>query len=641
MSMRKGTAIALFVLLSVLGVQAKDLVAPCRVIINNRSTVGQIAAWARVNVKNADADAAVMAKVNGYAVDTIAVDSGTVLNIPAKIDAIKAGSEGSLTIRKSIVAQLPQYYNEQSTPAERHPFIKQDYVRCQYTVTAADVKNRKTLAQLAKDFHSPAIRFSFFNPSMPVYTPLKRDFVIDVPDWDFTYWIYIGGSPVGRRAVEDLKANVWPKLRLFQQHPELIPVLEDMYVRDAYQISSVVSGERFDQWLSADRKTHKVFALDNGVNASDTTVGARRYDIDVPSEDSTAVIKLVDKCFNWVIKKIAKTRTKVVPTPPVPLFETGKKDTPDVDFNIPDDSSGHTVKQDTVVKSQVIPNWGTPPPVNTGIWKNRFLIYGDDFRPAYDATREGAQAYGFRWDCLKEHSNSRNSFGFTVQGNGWRGESKSGFTYDGCSINAGPMLILSLSPSVYWGIDLSVGGQWNWNHGVPSYDLEAFQTNIFGHLGSSFDAFWPYAHLSIWAGYDLAAIDPTPIMGGLKLAARDSRVGDVPQTLAEDPPIDNSGINFGTRVYVGTDTVVVKPCAVYRYAYSASDNSQTNAIGGGLSFFREGLILEGLFKNKSGSKYGADCNGNGFEATLTIAFGSGRSWFSRSAKSTEDALENF
>jgi hypothetical protein len=641
----KRTAIVLLVLAAFLAVRAEEcvnqvLIPGQKFVLEKSATVDQIAQ--RIGVS-----AEVFARCNKIGnewveVDSIVCNAGDTLMVPPEAPMpvskpVAAVKKVATIIRHS---KLPYCIRtDNGEVPERNPFIRADYLRCTYTVTATDVKQGMTLAKLANGFpNTPALRLSCFD-ALPANSRLFAGQLIDIPNWDFSYWYKVNVAPVGKRTPGELRNVVWPKLRFFQQHPGLINDLEAKYALGNFTRSSIISGERCDQWLSG----KNCIVADNGVAAfsADTSVGAELFTIDVTGENKTAYIKMADACYNWTIKVVSKNTTPVVPTPVVPPtpFEPPAVPVP----NPPTDTTPPVTTPDTGAKPPVTVNWQNVPSVSTGFWKNRFLVYGDDFRPAYNSARQGAQSYGFRWDCLKEYSPSRNSFGFTLQGNGWDGESRSGFTYDGFSLNAGPMLILSLSPSVYWGIDLSTGGQWNWNHGVPSYDLEAFQTNVFGHAGSSFDAFWTYVHLSLWCGYDLAATDPTPISGtNLKLAARDSRVGNTPFLLSEDPPIDNSGFNFGTRVYLGTDSAVVKPCIAYRYAYSASDNSQTNAIGAGVSFFREGLTIEGLLKNKSGSKYGEDCDGNGFEMMLTIAFGSGRSWFSKSsAAAIERNLEKW
>jgi hypothetical protein len=483
--------------------------------------------------------------------------------------------------------------NRESIKTETRPFVRENYLRCTYLVTSADETNKKTLAQLARDFNSPAIRFVWFN-DMKADQLLVANSMIEIPDWDFTYWCFINRSAFGNRDLNKL----WPMLRIFKEHPELINVLNGKILNNDYKVSTVQSGERFVQWSSGNYRV-----LDNGVAAfsADTFVTARRFDIPIPGEDSILVLKLIDVCNNTVYRKIQKE-----PEPSTPPTAVSPPPCPPADTVIKSTTPDTSVKTTTTWVTE-----NSPASAKTALLLRADLL-ASDRRPTWGPLRQGSQCYGGRLDLLFNNNNSRHSFGFTIMANGYDGEAQSRFRYWGFKGCVGPMLILSLSPAVYWGSDLEIGAMWDWVNGNSGYRYHSFQTNGFGRLGQTFDAQWSWGHLSIWAGFELAFS-----------AAKDSRVDNVPFTLEQDPPTDKSGFDGGVRLFFGKSSATVKPLLVYRGAHTRADHSNTNEVGTGLSFWQELLTIEVSFVNRSNSFY-PDANGNAIGTTVTFSFGEGR-----------------
>ncbi|MDD5527476.1 MAG: hypothetical protein PHO56_00680 [Patescibacteria group bacterium] len=484
------------------------------------------------------------------------------------------------------------------------PFNKADYVRCVYDATGDDEIRGKTFADVARDFHSPLIRIEWFNDRQSNDTLLNGD-QIWIPDWDFTYWRFLHLLPFGKRDPQKL----WPKLECFKKHPQLVRILADKYARGEFTRSTVESGELFRQWTSGN-----YIISNNGVCAfpADTFVTAQRYDIPITGEDSILVIKNPDVCHNWLWAKAPK-EPEVSSPPPVTPDTTPLVSGPDTVVAPPDTNGWMDSLLTPLKKVSGDSTTETMQEPSSIINNNRLDVWVSDDRPDFNTWRQGAQSYGLKWDCLFGSNKSRSSFGFTAMADGWDGESRSGFHYAGFEVSAGPLALISLSPALYWGIEIiGIGAQWNWGLGSADFDYYAFQTNGFLCHGETFDAMWPTTHLSLWGNVKWAFA-----------ANKDSRIGGVQQTAAMDPADNNSGADGGLRFYFLRNISPVEPLLVYRTAYATADHAKSNSLGVGVAFWKESLILELSFKNRSDSRW-ADNNGNAVELLANLSIGQGR-----------------
>jgi hypothetical protein len=593
------------------------------ILLDKKTTVGELALYLGANALE-------IVKLNKLGngsdnISAITIDSGEVIQIPnsspTSVVEKKIKTKAKIAVSKRVDAKKLFYCSSSTSVVEEHigatPFSIMDYTKCVYEVSAVDVSMKVTLAKVAKNFHSPALRVLRFNEGLDLNSPLFEGQKIRIPDWDFTYWCYVNRAPVGKRTLEELKTKIWPCMRFFKKYPQLIEVMAEKYAANKYFPSSIKSGEMFEQWMSCIRhgKAETIIVDDNGVAAlsGDSTPAAKRFDLNIPGTDSVKIIKEVDVCFNWTIAQ----GIEEVPPTNVPVATPEEPVVPQK----PDTNSSDEWGLGSADTQKIVTVAAAAPEPTIVTWKAREDYCLSDNRPLNSGffDRRGAQYAGARLDVMRNTNQSRNSVGLSISGGLYDGGTGSGFGYYGGMASISPLLILSLSPQYYWGFEIiGIGVQGNWNTGTKNYQYDAYQSNLYLRHGQTLDAMWVNNHLSIWASVDWA-------FGAQKQSTRQG-IQTVQSGTSNhdslDAVSDNSGADGGACWYF-LRKCAVEPLVVYRTAYATSDNARTNAAGIGLAFWNETLVLEFGIQNRSASIWD-DNNGNTFYTMLRGSFGDGR-----------------
>jgi hypothetical protein len=407
----------------------------------------------------------------------------------------------------------------------------------------------------------------------------------------------------------------WAKLG-FSQWGGVMDVFRDKYKRGDYSRSCTKKG---DVWTEMIGGQAHVYGTGRGVLVdpvdSDFVLWGNLYRIELTDKRMIEVFK-PDTCDNWCWRIVGL---------PVYVDTTVKKDTSTTTVTIRD-TTNDTMKV-VVTTSTVSSNWeyydspdvvGSTSPAkapSTASINNRFCVWLSDDRPVTEPESLGAQSYGAMWDCFLAKA-GRNSFGFTAMVDGGDGLTHTRFGYQDVEGCAGPLMVISLTPKVYWGTNVSFGSTWNWGEGAENYDYRSFQTNGFWVVGQTLDAMWSGAisHLSTWVNFrSTFATVKQSTLNGVQLTAK------------QDPAINSGSIDGGGRLFLFGNQSSTELMLVYRGSYVSYDHSISNAGGIGVSFFHEWLTAEVCYHNRSNSIW-ADNNGNTIESVIGLGLGLGRGY---------------
>ena len=403
--------------------------------------------------------------------------------------------------------------------------------------------------------------------------------------------------------------KVWPKMG-FWYLPGVKEVFLEKYKNCNYKRSYTKKGDRWSQMASG---YAKIYGTGVGVLVdpadSNFVVWGNLYTIETTDGRVVQVFK-PDVCDNWcwrIIEAESVDTTKKVVDSTWGSLEVRK------------DS---VVKIDTVKTATGGNNWeyynspDSPSPTkapSTASINNRFCTWLSDDRPVTEPGSLGAQNAGLMWDCFLANA-GRNSFGFTAMVDGGDGLTHTRFAYQDVEGCVGPLMVISLTPKVYWGTNVSFGSTWNWGEGAENYNYRSFQTNAFWVLGQTLDAMWsgPISHLSTWVNFRSTFA-----------TAKQSTLNGAPLTATQDPAVNSGSVDGGGRLFFFGNESSTELMLVYRGSYVSYDHSISNAVGAGVAFLKEGLTLEVCFHNRSNSIW-SDNNGNTIESVIGYSFGYGR-----------------
>ena len=542
----------------------------------------------------------------------IMIDSGRVIKIPA--DAIKAPEK----ISEDVV--VPKANNDVGNFScenisgvyvpESYPFKMIDYrMPCHFTVGISD---QLTLPKVAARFRQPLARLEFFNKVQP-NKKLLSGTVIDIPNDFFTYWVKPGAAPVGEKSLETLETKIWPRLQLFQDHPELISVMADKYKNvKGYHALELKSGTQMKQWMSAafDRRGRlikdSVVVYNNGVCAysPNVKVWGNAFYFQVPGTNRIVVIVMPFSCYNWLELMDEGTYTPpsvtitATPIPPAVMVET----TP--------------CPPTPCLKAEL-----ARPSVD--VMSDSWVRH--DFPGIGPFSNEGTTSFGellYFLHALDRYDPYSSSLGLAVEGDGWFGRDTSGTSFKGGQITVWPMAMLNLGSDMWWGIEpIGLGSKVGLMHREPARLNRTYQTNMFLSTAQTLDAFWRDLYLMVWVRGDWAfdANKESYRNGQRTFQSYDNSLKNQIDMSLYDPPENNSAVSAEIRL-IFFRQLAVAPLVGFRSSYTFDDGiPKTNEAFTGIATGRERFLLEfGVF-NKC-SKWRTSDNGVSVMADLTIGY---------------------
>jgi len=463
---------------------------------------------------------------------------------------------------------------------ESLPFNRADFTVCHFTVKNGDA----TLAKLAARFHQSIGRLEFFNPHIGPNVKLPVGSVVNIPNGYYTYYLKPGAAPVGEKELEFLKAKFWPKLRFFQDYPELIPLMAEKYkkVRESKHGTSIQlqSGMQMKQWLSGaiDRRGHpikdSVVVYNNGVCAYSPSVKVwgNVFAFRVPKTDRIEYIVMPFNCYNWV-----------------DLLDEGTYTPPPVTITPP--------PTPPVIERTPCPP--CPPPLKVdNSWHSLYMVdlwAGASFPPDDKSSNYNG---GGLWYQMWQKGLSAQRYGFALKVAGWHGNDHCNTSWDGGEFSVGPLAMLSFNQKhIFWGIEpAGMGGKYSWSRTVPTRYNHVYETNPYFLTMQTLNVFGGMGQLAIWCEGDLAWMKKTSKESWRNGSQLYQSGTTNPDSL--DAVDNNSKLSFEVKYLIGPNEWTAQPLIFASTNYTFDNRiPKTNDVGVGVAFGHGAYQLKAAYEN--------------------------------------------